>query len=366
MPERWETLPSDSSAHRQTSTTTARRHPAHRPGRQIHSRSVSPIRQTHSSPSPARQTHSRAPSPVAGEKRSPSPSLDDEVRYAKSANTGTKSRATVSSLPEEEKELAMMAIDLLRCDITVNEAFPDHIQERQMVKKAYKASCNELEVPLRLTPLMYKVISGRFSHTRGELKNKARSIVEGGFGYKTGDNKKVIRHNRKLTEDLKEDLGFAYKDPVARTGLYQHTVFQKVANAMYFANRRDEGPSHPEVFNPFPLKGLALILTAVECCIDEWATGTRVDIKFASAEYGSIYRAHITALEAFNIRGAQFQVVDKILTRMHNVGRFHSGAEPLTDTTPKPILSTDMMDAALKEFENGGGFSDDDDEGEDE
>ncbi|KAJ7048671.1 hypothetical protein C8F01DRAFT_48554 [Mycena amicta] len=365
MPERWETLPSDSPAHQQTSTTTARRHPAHLPGRQIRSRSVSPTRQTHSrSPLPARQTYSRSPSPVAGEKRSPSPSLDDEVRYAKSANTGTKSRATVSSLPEEEKELAMMAIDLLRCDITVNEAFPDHIQERHMVKKAYKASCNELEVPLRLTPLMYKVISGRFSHTRGELKNKARSIVEGGFGYKTGDNKKVIRHNRKLTEDLKEDLGFAYKDPVARTGLYQHTVFQKVANAMYFANRRDEGPSHPEVFNPFPLKGLALILTAVECCIDEWATGARVDIKFASAEYGSIYRAHVKALEAFNVRGAQFQVVDKILTRMHNVGRFHSGAQPLTDTTPKPILSTDMMDAALKEFENGGGFTDDEDEDE--
>jgi hypothetical protein len=43
-------------------------------------------------------------------------------------------------------------------------------------------------------------------------------------------------------------------------------VIQKAVNSMWFANRRDEGPSYPEFFNPFRKAGLALVLTVV-CAI---------------------------------------------------------------------------------------------------
>jgi hypothetical protein len=32
---------------------------------------------------------------------------------------------------------------------------------------------------------------------------------------------------------------------------------------MWFANRRDEGPTHPEIFNPLPEEALAALLTVV-------------------------------------------------------------------------------------------------------
>ncbi|KAJ7189629.1 hypothetical protein GGX14DRAFT_484616 [Mycena pura] len=338
MPERWEAWP--------TSTPTPRSPVASSRGR------LATI--PNSSPLPP----SRSQSPVAGDKRPPSPSPLPEEE----ARTSTRSaRPTIGALPEDQRELAAMAIDLLRCDITVNEAFPGSVEEKQIIKKLYKTCLEELELSTKLTPMMYRVIAGRYSHTRGELKNKGRPIVDTGFPFRTGSNPRAIKHNRQLVEDLKEELGFAYKDPVARKGLYQQPIIQKLINAMYFANRRDEGPSHPEVFNPFPLRGLALILTVIENCIDEWATGTHIDVDFKMKDYEPIYRTHIQALEAFDARGP---ALGQILARIHDVGRFHSGAAPLTDAVPKPILSAASLDAAMEEYANGVVFSDD--EGDDE
>ncbi|KAJ7196363.1 hypothetical protein GGX14DRAFT_197174 [Mycena pura] len=309
---------------------------------------------TNSSPLPP----SRSSSPVAGDKRPPSPSPLPEEE----ARTSTRSaRPTIGALPEDQRELAAMAIDLLRCDITVNEAFPGSVEEKQIIKKLFKTCLEELELSTKLTPIMYRVIAGRYSHTRGELKNKGRPIVDTGFQFRMGSNPRAIKHNRQLVEDLKEELSFAYKDPVARKGLYQQPIIQKLINAMYFANRRDEGPSHPEVFSPFPLRGLALILTVIENCIDEWATGTHIDIDFKMKDYEPIYRTHIQALEAFDARGP---ALGQILARIHDVGRFHSGAAPLADAAPKPILSAASLDAAMEEYANGVVFSDD--EGEDD
>lgn len=46
---------------------------------------------------------------------------------------------------------------------------------------------------------------------RGELKTKVRSLVELVFGFESGQNKKNIRKNRQLAEDLKEGFGYCYR-----------------------------------------------------------------------------------------------------------------------------------------------------------
>jgi len=49
---------------------------------------------------------------------------------------------------------------------------------------------------------------------------------------------------------------------------------------MWFNNRTDEGIIYSDLFDPMPVPAIALIITAVECSIDEWATGTNVDVAF--------------------------------------------------------------------------------------
>ncbi|KAJ7930331.1 hypothetical protein B0H13DRAFT_1962243 [Mycena leptocephala] len=172
------------------------------------------------------------------------------------------------------------------------------------------------------------------------------------YGFKSGQNKKTIAFNRKLAEDLKEGSVFAFKDVEAKKGLYKHPILQSTVNAMWFANRRDEGPTHPEFFSPLRSRSLAAILTAVENNIDERLTGIMTDVPFTVNDYRSVYEAHVKALEEFAVHTDKYQLLDKILKRLHTVGRFHSGAQPL-NTPSTSAFSKQVLDAALKEYEEG-------------
>ncbi|KAJ7756535.1 hypothetical protein B0H14DRAFT_3599578, partial [Mycena olivaceomarginata] len=90
---------------------------------------------------------------------------------------------------------------------------------------------------------------------------------------------------------------------------------------MWFANRRDEGPTHPEIFNPLPEEALAALLTVTENTIDEYLTGIRTDVPFTANEYRSVYDTHLRSLREFREHTTKYNLLDKILTRMHNVGR---------------------------------------------
>ncbi|KAF7371946.1 hypothetical protein MVEN_00052500 [Mycena venus] len=291
----------------------------------------------------------RSVSPSAGDKRHRSSSIDsEELRSTQSQRTtGSSGRPRAKDLDDNTKEFALFAIDHYRCLISTQQPFPDSATETAMVRKAWYRACEEMGEQLPLTPAVAKLISNRGSQLRGELKTKVRPLVELMYGFKTGQNKKSISFNRKNAEDLKDGTAFAFKDAEAKKGLYKHPIFQMAVNAMWFANRRDEGPRHPELFNPLPLESFALILTGVENSIDERLTGTRTDVPFTANDYRSVYEGHLKSLEEFAAHTEKYQILDKILKRLHTVGRFHSGAQPLT-VAATSTFTKDVLDAALK------------------
>ncbi|KAJ7845812.1 hypothetical protein B0H14DRAFT_3454740 [Mycena olivaceomarginata] len=130
-----------------------------------------------------------------------------------------------------------------------------------------------------------------------------------------------------------------FQDPEDKTGLFRHPILQKACNAI-----------HPEIFNPLPKEALAALLTVTENTIDEYLTGIRTDVPFTANKYLSVYDTHLRSLRESREYTTKYNLLDKILTRMHNVGRFHSGTQAIT-TAPTSVLSKDVLDAALKEWE---------------
>ncbi|KAJ6585983.1 hypothetical protein B0H19DRAFT_1111100 [Mycena capillaripes] len=190
------------------------------------------------------------------------------------------------------------------------------MEEADMVKLAWSKMEEELKISMALTPDIAKLIARRGPQMRGELKTKVRALTELVFGFESGQNKRNVRKNRQLAEDLKEGLGYCYK------GLYKAKIIQKSVNQMWFNNRRDEGATHPELFGPvFPRPAFALVLTAIECCIDEWATGVKTDVPFTAADYRSVYQEHLKCLDEFEKHTAPRDILGNILTRTHNIGR---------------------------------------------
>ncbi|KAJ7155305.1 hypothetical protein C8R46DRAFT_1296798 [Mycena filopes] len=298
----------------------------------------------------------RSPSQVAGDKRKRSPE-DDDMRTAQAQRTSTATgRPKARDYDDVTQELLALSIKLYRCCLASRHPFPDHAMELELVREVWATACTMLNISMQLSPTLSKLITNRGTHFRGEGKTKIRPIVEVGYGFKSGQDKKTIAHNRQLAESLKEDLTFVFKpkrqDIMARKGMYRTPLIQQAINALYFANRRDEGPSYPDVFNPFPIVALAFILAVFLNCIDEWATGTRVDIPFTASEYRSVYESQHQALLEFQEQTEKHKILDGILTRLHNVGRFHSGAQPLV-TINKSVLKKADVAAALKEFEEG-------------
>ncbi|KAJ7212606.1 hypothetical protein GGX14DRAFT_393507 [Mycena pura] len=308
----------------------------------------------------------RSESPVVGDKRQHSPEIDDIHAIQAARTNAAGSRPRVRDFEDELKEPIGMTVDLIRCSITSTDAFPDSAAALLTTKKSWEAVGDELGMRYVLTAAITKLLLNRWAHNRGEFKTKMRPIIQ--VGFETGSNKKIIAQNRARAENLKEGVNLAYavrklislhrsaysltaQDPVKKTGLYKNPAIQQGVNAFWFANRRDEGPSHPEVFNPLPLYALALVLTVMENCIDEWITGTRIDVPFTANDYRTVYESHIKSLEAFQARGEKYQLLENILRKLHKNGRFHSGAQPLASAAPKSALTDAAMDAAIAEYE---------------
>ncbi|KAH7904196.1 hypothetical protein BJ138DRAFT_1119639 [Hygrophoropsis aurantiaca] len=268
---------------------------------------------------------------------------------AQMGNDGSKRRTKASDFDEFTQDVLSVAIAVFRCLVCTTAPFPETTAiETKMAEQAWAEACRRTGLNIRLTPAIHKMITKRTSHVRSELKTKARALTATFFAFRSGGHKSTIVRNRQRAEDLKEKDLFAYLDTELRKGLYKTEIIQLVLNDMWFTNRLDEGILYHEFFNPIPVETIALILTAIECCIDEWATGIKEDIKFSAAAYGSVYRAHLSSLTKFGEHTKKYNLLEKLSQRLHTNARFYSGAEPIKQ---REALSHDAFEAAMREYE---------------
>ncbi len=53
------------------------------------------------------------------------------------------------------------------------------------------------------------------------------------------------------------------QDPSTRSDLFEGDIIQTIINKVFYKNPADDGVIHDEVYRPFPIRGVALVLTAV-------------------------------------------------------------------------------------------------------
>ncbi|KAI6028041.1 hypothetical protein BKA83DRAFT_48133, partial [Pisolithus microcarpus] len=114
-------------------------------------------------------------------------------------------------------------------------------------------------------------VTSHGSQVHGQLKTKVHPLVEAMFGFHSSQSKGVIKKNQILAENLKEGTNFTFK--VCHSWITHQTIapiIQKIINMMWFANKHNDGVLFHNHFKPFPYLALALVLAAIECCIDEW------------------------------------------------------------------------------------------------
>ncbi|KAI5982758.1 hypothetical protein EDC04DRAFT_2498380, partial [Pisolithus marmoratus] len=181
---------------------------------------------------------------------------------------------------------------------------PDHALETTLLDTSWAQACKVTGVNLAHTPQLAKLVTSHGSQVHSQLKTKLHPLVKAMFSFHSSQSKNAIKKNWALAEGLKEGTNFAFKVQVLPStyhGKYQHMalLIQKIINTMWFANKHDNGVVFHNYFKLFPLPALALVLAAIECCIDEWVMGTRMDIIFTIQEYHGTYESHLKCLRAF-------------------------------------------------------------------
>ncbi|KDQ60022.1 hypothetical protein JAAARDRAFT_711578 [Jaapia argillacea MUCL 33604] len=262
------------------------------------------------------------------------------IPKAQCTNQGS-GRPTQKDFNDDTQEVLHHAIKLFRCKISARDAFPNHATESDWAKESWEEAqqITNMCIPLTIT------LVGM---------TKACLIVETMYGFSSGQNKRIVEGNRTLAMSLKDKSGFVYKFPSAsksqRKGLYKHEIIVKLVNNVWFANRHDEGVVYHQYFHPLPAPAIALLLTVIECCIDEWGSGVKTDINFMAVEYKRVYDTHLESLVNFGQHTSHYNLLNKLCNKLAVDGRFFSGAEPI-NTTIAAAVPPSAFNAAIQEYE---------------
>ncbi|KAH9925841.1 uncharacterized protein B0H18DRAFT_1119321 [Fomitopsis serialis] len=282
----------------------------------------------------------------------------DAVHCPEPIHTPSRRGPRAKDYDEDVQDVLDIANSLFRCRISTVNAFPSDSLQDEWAQQCWGEACRKLDIKYAANRAMIKIVTARGSQLRGELKNKVKPLVESLYGFDSSSARRAMRKNRDRATALTHESAFAYEDPALnqpegtyaeRKGIYRHPIIQKAINATWFANRADEGIIFRQFFEPaISIETIALVLTAVHCCIDEWGPGRRTLVDFTENDYKTVYLSHRDNLRAFDELGDDAHLVLlKLRKRLYAEARFHSGAEDIDRSFN--TLSRDALSHALQE-----------------
>ncbi|SJK99346.1 uncharacterized protein ARMOST_02639 [Armillaria ostoyae] len=302
-----------------------------------------------------------APSTALGVRKAPPATTSVEttrvIKSTKVLTGGTRGCTRASDFDELTKAVLEDAITVYKGKLFTHGAFLDRSEEYDLAVESFVFVCKTQKIQMEIEDDLMKLITQRSSQARGECKSKARPLVAPAFGI---NPERPLREVRNKVEDLLDRMNFLYKDPVARTGLFQNQIISVLINTIWFKNKNDEGANNPYFLQDgIPLPTIALVFTVIECCLDEWQTGQHVDVQFTAASYKEKYNGHLKTLQDFDQRTKEVGIIPKLRYSLAKKARKH--AKIVDKPTGSRVTQIDDLDieAAKKEWE---GFNDSDDE----
>jgi len=168
-----------------------------------------------------------------------------------------------------------------------------------------------------------------------ELKPKVAMLVENLYHFSTSQARESISSNSKRARMLLRDMTFVYPeawDGGKRHNPYRHPIIQRVIDTTFFRNKDDVGAMHQEHFSPMPIPIIALTLTVVECCINEWSEGIRKNSSWDDGKFQAVHASHVSSLFEFKAHSPANNDVNDVLHQLQcdllrNACR-HAGVTP--------------------------------------
>ncbi|CDO71945.1 hypothetical protein BN946_scf184940.g92 [Trametes cinnabarina] len=242
------------------------------------------------------------------------------------AQEGSRQRARKGDYEPEAQEVLREAAVVFKSLLCSRDAYPNKLSEKTWAVDAWHAAAAKLDIKLAPTNEVLGLVAQYSWNLRGEIKNTARSLVPGAYGLKAGLTSQSWLYNRERAGFLRKARAFAYENindtAEDHVGLYEAEIIQSIINRVFYKTATDDGVVLAKIYEPFPFVGLALILTAIQCSLDEWDTGAFSKVTFSEESYSGIYHRHLQELHAFEAESGADRILTEICARISARGRY--------------------------------------------
>ncbi|OCH92136.1 hypothetical protein OBBRIDRAFT_833609 [Obba rivulosa] len=268
--------------------------------------------------------------------------------------------AASSDLPPDCKAILNIAYEHLRILLITCKPWAKGRALDDLAMQAWENACDELGLvgEQRLQPGLDERtrMVERGSLTQGTLKTKIqKEIFASHYGFVAGATLKGEEKaaNRALVKLLKDRDAFVHLDPRKRGSLFQNGIVAKALYAVYFMDTQAPAVRLTTLYfsDGIPVETLALVFTAVQNCIDEYAEGVFHQIDFTEKKYKREYNRMLGQLQRWDSYSRE--KTDKAgQIRRELLGTCRAAAGVANEEEPYEEAGGGISDSELKAFED--------------
>ncbi|KAJ2971088.1 hypothetical protein NUW54_g12584 [Trametes sanguinea] len=243
--------------------------------------------------------------------------------------------------------MVMYACHQFEILIATEDPFPSPNTARVWAARVWADASCSTPTRYRLCSRIEKLITDRSSHARGALRDRIRPLIASTYGFTPDGSARAKQQNTAkyvylLDRDAHApDARFHYADVEKRQGFAHNPVILSTIKEFWFATPDAAGIKYAAQFSPVREVTLALLMTTIEYCLDQWATGLwDKNLTFSNKVYRPKYEQHLCHVREWgSLDPASSQLVRQ---RMYDRARRASGAAP--ETLPPAGLSEAARD----------------------
>ncbi|KAH9970467.1 hypothetical protein BJV74DRAFT_259576 [Russula compacta] len=272
----------------------------------------------------------------------------ETYHIAKTASDRARNLASAHEIYDEQQEhVACIAEATYRSFFGFRDPFPNPDQESSWALSVWTMACAKTGTNIVPPPDLMERLASLGPRFRATVKDRITPLVERYYGFETSKAAESLSRNIERARALKTDGTFSYSDEEPPLP-YRHRIIQQAINVIWFNDRSSDGVIFSSVFNPMPYEAIALVLAALECCIDEWSNGLWIGIPFTYENYQEVYSHHLSALKSLSSQGLDLRNCDplqQLRCEIFNGGRDHAGV-PRRSMNLRSSWPREKVDAA--------------------
>ncbi|KAG8710722.1 hypothetical protein FRC08_016802 [Ceratobasidium sp. 394] len=254
-----------------------------------------------SGPSGTRENENRTlPSNQVGvPSRASTPAEDDDEPTGSNDKQASFRLAKLSDFSGRIGDVTSAAIPRFLSTVLAEGAYENPEVYRSWSHDAYRETWDleALEDEYKPPPkAVLTIMMRRASWLQTKVRERVEVIVQYGFGFRNpAVHRADIKHNRRLAEKLAPHV-FHCKELKPNTDQYEHPVFIRAIGATLFWDPESIGVVYHDKFNPIPIPAVALVLTMMQVCIEEWALGQFKSQALDVEKQQVVYEKHLLGL----------------------------------------------------------------------